>query len=816
MSRTLISAGIIFALYGGATAANADQPTTSSDQELHGGPGMLQEVVVTAQRREQSLEDVPYSVSVVNAAQLANTGTEDIASLTNQVPGLSMYNLGARRSSAETPIIRGVNASAGGNGFRTLEQSPVGMYVGNAPVDGYLQFDDVERIEVLRGPQGTLYGAGALGGALRIIPNAPEIGRSSGNVEASVGAVAHSSGAAYTMSGLINVPVGDTLAFRASAKYAYEPGFIDVYGLIRRPGAPISGVPVLQDPADPVNSPGFFSGQEDWNYQKTLTGRASLLWKPVESFSAQLGFLYTDARGNGGPVTNPDFGGGAYPIDPRITFPGGGDYKDFSISEEPWSHTTDLTSLDLSWDVGFATLSGTSSYLKTSGSALYDNTLGILAFPGTYPYYAGVPTNPRFVNPWLFDDSAQTFTQEVRLVSATGPDKKLDYVAGLFYQDKHNDGNWTISNPGSPQRAVAQGCTAPYFYGASFPNCLLDVGPNGLTYYQDDTQHFSDRSVFGELTWHFLTHGQITFGGRRTYQSFTDAQNFFSYTFGTLIGAVPQGAPTTKNTWKINPSYEYSSGHHVYALWSQGFRRGGANAVPFTGPYAEKSPLLKTYAADSTNNYEVGLKGHFASGLAYTFSIFDVYWDKPQVSGTTPVGNIAVWNASKARSTGAEFDLTTSLLLPGLSGTVGGAYVDARFTEDYFIPADSYGDIYGKAGQQLPGTPKLSAVATINYQHEITPGYDLTLSLNDTYRTGMLLSTFPTENVPPQQNAAMNLVNLSAAVLHAPWHLGAYLTNLTDTRVVQGSPFAPPADAIGHGYPINHPREVDLRLGYSF
>src|SRR5580658_4724164 len=202
-AKVSISAAVFFALYGVPHVASAQQQVDQVDT--------LQEVVVTASRREQTPEAVPYSLSVVSGDEIARTGVTDIASLASQVPGLSVYDLGARFGGATTPIIRGLNASAASNGFRTFEQSPVGTYIGNSPIDGYFQLDDVQRVEVLRGPQGTLYGAGALGGALRIIPNSPELEKFTGDIEAGGGAVAHSSGASYTTSALFNVPIGDTL-----------------------------------------------------------------------------------------------------------------------------------------------------------------------------------------------------------------------------------------------------------------------------------------------------------------------------------------------------------------------------------------------------------------------------------------------------------------------------------------------------------------------------------------------------------------------------------------------------------------------------
>jgi iron complex outermembrane receptor protein len=155
-----IATAVFFALYGVPHPVMADQGEPSA--------GALQEVVVTATRREQTLEAVPYSISVVSADQIAASGATDIMSLAAHVPGLSMYDYGARFAGAVAPIIRGINATGSpARGFRTFEQDPVGTYIGNSPIDGYFQLDDRNRVEVLRGPQGTFYGAGALGGALR-------------------------------------------------------------------------------------------------------------------------------------------------------------------------------------------------------------------------------------------------------------------------------------------------------------------------------------------------------------------------------------------------------------------------------------------------------------------------------------------------------------------------------------------------------------------------------------------------------------------------------------------------------------------------
>jgi iron complex outermembrane recepter protein len=818
---TPVRAAVCVALYGLVPAAQAQQAPAPAAAPQDQTAGELQEVTVTATRRTQTLEAVPYSMSVVSAEKLAESGVTDLASLASDVPGLSMYQYGARFTEATVPIIRGINATGEPTrGFRAFEQAPVGTYIGNSPVDGYFELDDLKQVEVLRGPQGTLYGAGTLAGALRLIPNSPELNTWAGQIEASGGKLAHSDGTPYAVRGLVNIPLGDVLAFRASAKYDYQPGFINTYGLFVRSNNGLSGIPALANPAEPVTSPAIYQDKSDWNYQKTFTGRASLLWKPADAFTAEVAILHSNVQGDGGPQMNPDFPGGVSPLDPATTLPAGGPYREFSQIDQPWSRYTNLTSADLTWDVGFATLSSTSSYYTTSGSVLQDNTysLGGLASGGYLPYYAGVPTNPRFVYDEVFADSAHTFTEEVRLVSKSAPDKMFDYVLGIFYENQTSAGAWTIAVPGTPEYQAAQGC---------LPNCFFDVttAPGDVTFQQIDTQNFQDKSVFGELTWHFLPKGQVTVGARHFSQEFTDAQSYDDYNFPTFLPATPHESPASKTVGKVNPSYEYADDQYVYAAWSQGFRRGGANSVPLVGPFAE-SPLLSTYQPDSTNNYEAGLKGRFSNGLSYTFAIFDIKWDKPQISSSLPSGNLAVYNANTAESKGFEFESSGPLFLPNLVYTVSYAYADAHLTSDFSLPANNGaqtgtivpGLIHGSSGQQMPGSPKSSASVALHYDLAVAADYDLALAANAVYRSAVPMQLTPSLGVTSvQYSSSYEMVNVNATLNHKPWRTTLYVTNLFDRENI----LVPPTQFnelgnLTNDYIVSIPREVGVRVAYIF
>jgi outer membrane receptor protein involved in Fe transport len=817
-AQMTVGAAVLVALYGLPDTAQAQvlgpQVSASSSSTE------LEEVTVTANRREQTQEAVPYNLSVVGADQLGQANITDLASLANNVPGLSMFDYGARFSSASAPIIRGINATAEATrGFRTFEQNPVGTYIGNSPIDGYFQLDDLKQVEVLRGPQGTLYGAGALGGALRLIPNAPDTKAFAGNVEIAGDRLAHSNGTGYTVKGMVNIPLNETLAFRASAKYDDQPGWVDAYGLMQRTNNGVSGVPLLANPNDPVGSSGVYYSREDWNFQRTFTARAAIAWKPIEGFSAELAYLHSNSYGDGGPVVNPYYPGGTSPIDPNESLPAGGPYRDFSQVDQPWSRNTNLTSLDASYDAGFATLSSTSSYYLTSGGAVQDNTYDLSGlYSGAYlPYYAGTPTNPRFVYNQEFSDHAHTFTEEVRLVSNTKPGNMFDYVLGFFYEKQTRVGAWTIAIPGSPERTALTSCA---------PGCDILVGPGDVNFQQIDTQSFQDKSVFGELTYHFLTHGQITFGVRHFSQEFTDSQSYVDYTFPTNIPATPHESPASKTVGKVDSSYEYAHNQFVYALWSQGFRRGGANSVPLSGPFAE-SPLLANYKPDKTNNFEAGLKGRLDNGITYAADVFYIDWDNPQISSSLPSGNLAVYNGRTAASKGIELETSGPLLfVRGLRYSLGYSYVDAKLTSDFSLPANVAGVIKpgaltGTKGEPLPGSPKNSLSAALTYDTLVTTGYELGLSLNGVYRSAVKMQLAPTlGSATVQQSSSYGILNASATITHDRWHATAYVTNLTDKEEILVPPVQnAPENNLGglaDDTLVNPPRQVGLRLGYTF
>jgi iron complex outermembrane receptor protein len=349
-------------------------------------------------------------------------------------------------------------------------------------------------------------------------------------------------------------------------------------------------------------------------------------------------------------------------------------------------------------------------------------------------------------------------------------------------------------------------------------------GPDDIGYDQDSIQAFKDKSFFGELTWHFNQQTQITFGGRHFDQDFTDGQSYNAYPFFLELSPVNHSTTTSANIWKINPSFEYAADQHLYATWSQGFRRGGANAI-VTGGILEESSTIEYYQPDKTNNYEVGFKGRIDKKWSYSLGVFDIQWDKPQISTVTPYTlEYVVVNGNKAESKGVELESNGSLLVPGLSYNVAFTYADAKLTAPFSLPANNGsgvitpGLIAGTPGEQLPGSPNKSGALTINYEVTLAPSYTAVASLNSTY-TGNIRNGLPNVRNPYTPLPSYVIDNFSLSVNHQHWQFIAYSNNLTDKRAIIAGPAISTAAVVGSlvdANTINRPRQIGVKVGYSF
>jgi outer membrane receptor protein involved in Fe transport len=798
--------GVSFGLVAPSAVKAQDVAQGASEGADDAGPG--NEIIVTAARRQQDVTKLPFNIAVVGAEDLRQTGATSVEDLARQVPNLNVTSSGNRFLGAQRQVMRGINATSADRRGVAIEQGAVTTYLDNSPYASFFPLKDIERVEVLRGPQGTLYGAGTLSGAIRLITVEPKLESFSGSAGASIGTVAHSKDLDYGFEGVINVPLGSTVAIRAQASYDHSAGFIDQYGSFVREGGAALGAPVLADPQSPLTSASKLETLRDVNSEHTTFVRIAAKWEPSSAFKLVLAYNYAKTDGFGPNVDNPRFDGGPDPFDPTIVHPDTGKYEIVQRAIEPFTRKSQMWTGDASLDVGFATLSATTSFFETDGSTIYDATLGTAALPPAYvAYYTGSPVNPRYNAVQDYSDRNRSFTSELRLVSnGKGP---IDYVVGLFYQNERKSDFWNGYSPGQFVYNNTPGVTNPSGLGTDDRNFMIG-----------GSQKFTDKAVFGDLTWHVADNLDITGGVRFFEQRIARAGVSEIDTF-SLSGTSSNSVKFSSQVFKANISYQHSEGHQVYATFSQGFRRGGANAFALSGFLFEPAELLD-YQPDKLDNFEIGFKGRFGD-WRYTVDGFVDNWTNPQIGGFTPYN---VWpvtlNASKAQSKGVELELggpiTSELRL-----SFGYSYTEAKLTRDFCLPV-GLGDgvsvdpcgIYGTKGAVLPSAPKHSGTASLTWQHDLGSERSLTANINANYKSSTRLNI---ENVNLRYPLVPStfLANASLSYADGPWALTVFARNIFDRRVVYSTytrftPFEPLdlADTIGR------PRQLGATLRYRW
>lgn len=780
-----------------AISADANDPVNSSQNDASD----MQAIVVTATRRDTKLLEIPYNISAVTGDTLEKFNLTDITQLSQAVPGLDYPNQGAGRDAFTNPIIRGINLSSPTQQFAPQgEVAPVSTYVGDTPVSGRFPLGDIERVEVLRGPQGTLYGAGAVAGTIRLIPNDPKIGELSGRFESSVSTVDYSHEPSYGFKGAINLPVNDMMAFRVSGEYQKNAGYIEDINVVERQDGSPTGAPVLANPNDVSGSSSIRYTAKGVNWSEDYGGRAALLFQPTNAVKVVFSMQYVHEDGGDNNGVSDSFKGGPDPFDPTVIIPAPGPYQQIQYATEPYEHDSGLPAIDATWDLGFASLTSDSSYFDSHGTSASDQTfLDGLFSPYVSRFYKGIPTYPRFTEPDIVSTTQKELTEEIRLVS----DGKeiLDYAVGVFFQ--HHEDSF-ISQSFTPGAQAWDAATPA-------PILPITLFPNGVSFLGSQQRSRLDRSIYGEVTYHITPTVQVTGGGRFFWQNSAASSQTSSAAF--------HSDATDLNTFgdhgelgKINAAWEYLTDQRLYATFSQGYRPGGANGIPLAGPEAEVRALA-TYDPDKVNNYEIGGKGSFGPHLAYTVDVFDMELKHAQLSTVTPISGFPiVINTNGARSRGAELELNGEII-DHLSYRGGYSYTDAKLTHAFDIAAAN-GVIQGVAGSRLPGSALVSWSGLLTYDLPVST-YNVASTVSLTHKGGIdneLLSTSSYYALP-----GYTLANLNVTLKENKWHVTAFVDNLTNKRAFTAG-FGPgwPQGPQGALAFVETPREIGLRVGFDF
>ncbi len=832
-----ITAAVVAALYGTPSHAGTDAAGDSG--------GGLQQVVVTASRREAAVEDLPISISAITGDDLEKRGIEDVASLAQSVAGVSYTDKGPFSGvNGANLIIRGLNSetTSGLPAAASPVVPPVATYVDDTPLFFSLRLKDLERVEILRGPQGTLYGSGSLGGTVRFVQNRPDPNAFDAQLEAGLSDTRHTNSPNGDVNGMLNVPFGDTFAVRLNAGWSHDAGFINQPNLYVLDSA---GAPVAAQPGSLFSPPVKYSrqGVNSYDYR---SARVAALWQPNEAFHAQLSYYYQRATANGFPYAATSLAAYNQPINPAAqpagnftnpplatqlydsaVPPGVDSLSSAEYSADITHDNVDLAALTVSYDMGFATLTSATAWAHHVNNTRADETQEYINFPFFQSLYGQDPRT-YILGLEALDD--RPITQELRLASKTGG--VVDWVAGLFYNDQKTTiqehdfypGYLDFYNACVPIYGQSAGDgVIPSYCGlgetAYTPGTLTSIEGIPIVkdqaYIGDFETHFKDLAVFGEITGHLTSAWSVTAGTRLFKQTLQQQQQTGLLFDGPgFIANSSLSDSWRRALWKFNTAYQLDKTNLVYATWSQGFRRGGVNALPQSeigGTYATPAGLTRLQP-DKADNYELGIKGTLQDRFRYSAAVFDIQWHNIQEGvQVTPLVLPAAINIGDGYSRGVETELE-ALITRHLSVQLDYTYDQTKLTS--INPLFVFPNVTAPPpalGTPLPGTPKSSAAVTLEYGHVELLGGEWRYGITAHYQSSVLPALSATVPTVP----GFTMIDTRLSFARSAWITTLYINNLTDnlgiTSYQDPAIFGNRAQAI-----VSRPRTFGMTFGYSF
>jgi iron complex outermembrane receptor protein len=729
----------------------------------------LTEIVVTAEKREETLQSTPISVTALSNQDIEARGTPSLSELITAVPGVTERSSGPGITEYE---MRGLSSSAGSSptvGFyldETPLTAPAAAQWGKVVIDPNLY--DIERIEVLRGPQGTLYGSGSMGGTIKIIPHAAELGAWGFSADGE-GSGTQGGGLNGRASAMINVPVGDTLAFRLVATSFEQSGWIDRIVIDDFPPPQASGARgnVLDTPV--------IAKHEDVNDVHELAVRLTATYRPFENLTITPGIFYQETTTGGLTAFDNPPGTPAH-------------YQPFDIAE-PSSDRTRLASLVGNYDLPLADVVLSVSEWKRTLTLLQDQSENLAYFFGSGSAYPPAGLGASGIHE---DDPEQQFSSELRVVShGTGP---WQGTLGLFFSNFNT--TWNVY--------------------AQVPDGVAEFGTvNELNWTQP--QQVKQKAVFGEASYAFATPLKLTLGGR--YFSYDEAVRTTQSGWASYSGSdAVYSAGGTHAESGFNPkatlSYEPTSDVTLFTTIAKGFRPGGGNApVPISGAASCLASLNglgltnapQFYDADSVVSYEFGEKWRLLDRrLTLNASGYHIDWSNVQQTVVLTCGYPFTGNEGRATVDGGEFEGTLALG-GGWTTSANVAYAKSQLAEN--VPSTG-----GHKGDELQDTPAWTGSAALNYIHPLAN--DLTLSgrLGATYVGDRIDVTYARNQLP-----SYTLADVRVRLAWKQWAAALFVDNLTNKQASVND-----VTALSINLPTynrvstNQPRTVGLQVHYDF
>lgn len=756
-------------------------------------PVVLEEVIVTAGFREQSVLDIPYNISSVDGDLLAASQMIDTTEMIRNFAGVSLVDRGFRNSGVTNGImIRGVNVETSASGDVALSTVPtVSTYVNNTPMYANFMLKDIERVEVLRGPQGTLYGSGSLGGTVRYIMSEPDTEVFAAKVGGTYSQTEGSDGHNWSADAMLNIPLGETLAARFYVSKVDAAGitdYVNIYALDDQ-GAPVAAG------GDVLAGAPVYTSKDDADTVDIDFIRGALKFQPNDRFKALLTYQQQSDDVGGRRQETPGTDGFGNPYD---------DYENGSIQLEPSSRDVNMTSLEMEVDMGFASIVSSTSVYEHEGDSVSENTGFYAQLGWLSAYYYNMP-RPMASAKRSFEDEA--FVQELRLVS--NGDGAFDYVVGLYYMNQDLSATQDSFLPGYTDYTTA-------LFGFQ-----ITTGTDQDWAYERD-ENFKDMAAYGELTWHMSDTWHLTVGARYFDNEFTNETFIALPMYDENNGRQSSFKFDDSGTlFKANLAWDASDTTMVYATVSEGYRRGGSNAVPVEGNFGEPNgEVFESYDPDSVINYELGVKGG-TDRWQYSASLFMVDWEDIQVNSATAIyGYFVAFNGDEARSQGLELEFTGQLS-DNWRINGGYAYVDAELTEDLISP--QFGGTIAESGRRLPGSPEHSVSASLEHSMTLSNGLMLINRVNGYYQTETL-NTITEGSSLDVEFDSFGLWNYVGTLAGDSWDVSLYVKNIGNEKGVTGAlteaymGSEPSENYYGNGAKdyITLPRTIGAAFNYHF
>jgi iron complex outermembrane recepter protein len=758
-----------------AESALAQQSRSDSSQ--------LEEVIVTAEKRESTVQTTPISLTAVTGADIQDRGLTDLSNLVLSVPGVSVRTSGPGMSEYE---MRGI-ASTGGN-------SPtVGFYYDDTPLtspsatnEGKIVISpnlyDLNRVEVLRGPQGTLYGSGSMGGTIKVVPNAPNPNAFEASAETILADTDHG-GFDDAYNAMVNLPFGAGLAaLRVVGSYAYDSGWID------RIVIPAADFPIATSPCAAAPSfTGCVRGNvlaapvqtdyHDVNDVERETVRISALIKPIEGLSITPSFLYEKLRSGGLPYIDSDPGTDAH-------------YQPYDVVES-YHDEFRLGALNIRYQTTSFEVSSTTSYWDRSEPLLQDTTESWdtgLGLKGFTPANGGIGAAYAIE----YNPSHQT-TEELRIASVGDSNPK--WLLGYFYSDFHSA--WDIYFPAED--------AVPVF------------GSNNLFSYFTPMPIYQ-QSVFGEVTYNITAPLAITAGLRRYHYDAPVSLNQYGALTPTFMSETTEKDQGV--TPKLSLSYDATKELMLYATAAKGFRPGGGTGpVPTSGALSCESQLQVEYGttafvpgpisfhSDSVWSYELGEKWRSEDRrVTVNASAYFEQWNGvQQVNALSSCGYVYTANAGDAHVKGGELEIQ-AIVVPEVTVSLNGSYAQAALVSSSLIDAGF------NPGTPIQQVPKWTSSAYIAWHHNLNDALALTARVDTTYVGSRTDETFSVNTLP-----SYDLTNLRAGIETDRWSAVLFVNNVADKRallnnITQDAINLPTYNRVA----VSQPRTAGIDFNYKF